>query len=174
MPVIAAEIIWTYSGGASNTDPNACLGGAISTAGGGVIDTNVSNDLWDDVSAAETAAGDTEYRGFYIKNTNGSSTFTDCRFYFSSNTTSATEELDIALADEAVTTTIEVIANESTAPVGPTFSHPTTYAGGLQLNGATGLIAGAYKGLWMRRVVNAGTAAQDDNAATCVCEGTTV
>lgn len=174
MSVVAADIEWRYSGGAANTDPNACLGGAISTAGAGLIDTNVINDLWDNVSAAETAAGDTEYRGFYIKNTNGSSTFTDCRFYFSSDTTSATEELDIALDAAAVTTSMSTIANESTAPSGPTFSHPTTYAGGLALNTTTGLIAGAYKGLWMRRVVNAGTAAQAANAATCVCEGTTV
>lgn len=174
MPVAAADIVWTYSGGASNTDPNACLGGAISTAGGGIIDDNVDNDLFDDVSAAESAAGDTEYRGFYIKNTHGSLTLTDARVYCTSNTTSATEEIDIALADEAVTTTIEIIANESTAPVGPTFSHPTTYAGGLQLNGATGLIAGAYKGIWMRRTVDAGTAAQSADSSTWICEGTTI
>src|SRR4051812_4807333 len=174
MSVVAADIVWTYSGGAANTDPNACLGGIISTAGAGIIDTNVINDLWDNVSAAETAAGDTEYRGFYIKNTNGSSTFTDCRIYCSSDTTSSTEELDIAIDAAAVTTAMSTIANESTAPVGPTFTHPTTYAGGIQLNGATGLIAAAYKGIWMRRVVNAGTAAQAANAATFVCEGTTV
>lgn len=174
MPVTAAEIVWRYSGGAANTDPNACLGGAISTAGAGIIDDNVDNDLFDDVSAAESAAGDIEYRGFYIRNTNGTLTLTDARVYCTVNTTSATEEIDIALADEAVSTTIEIIANENTAPVGPTFSHPTTYAGGLQLNGATGLIADAYKGLWMRRTVNAGTAAQSANSSTWICEGTTI
>lgn len=174
MPVSAADIVWRYSGGAGNTDPNACLGGAISTAGAGIIDDNVDNDLFDDVSASESSAGDTEYRGFYIRNTNGSSTLTDARIYCSSNSTSTTEEIDVALADEAINTTIETIANENTAPVGPSFSHPTTYAGGLQLNGSTGLAANDYKGLWFRRTVNSGTTAQAANTSTWICEGTTI
>jgi hypothetical protein len=173
MSVIASEIEWRYSGGAANTDPNACLGGAISTAGGGLVDDNVDNDLFDDVSAAETLAGDIEYRGIYIKNTNGTFALTDASIFCTVNTTSTTEEIDIALADEAVSTTIETIANESTAPVGPTFSHPVAH-GTLQLNGSTGLIAGAYKGVWFRRTVNAGTAAQAANTSTWKVQGDTL
>jgi hypothetical protein len=172
MSIVAADIEWRYSGGAANTSAAACLGGAISTAGGGVIDTGVKNDLFDDVSSAEASAGDTEYRGIYIKNNHASITLEDARVYVSADSSSADDEIDIALADEAVTTTIETIANEGTAPVGPVFSHPTTYAGGLALNGTTGLVAQAYKGVWVRRVVNAGAAA-GSITATLKVEGQT-
>ncbi len=146
----------------------------MSTVAGGLIDDNVANDLFDNVSSAETTAGDTEYRGFYVKNNHGSLTLSDARIFVSANTTSTTEELDIALADEAVSTTIETIADESTAPVGPVFSHPTTYAAGLVLNSTTGLVAAAYKGMWIRRVVNAGTAAQTANVGTLTVQGDTL
>lgn len=45
MPIVAADIVFRYSGGAANVDPNASLGGARSTAGGGVIDNAVLHDL---------------------------------------------------------------------------------------------------------------------------------
>jgi hypothetical protein len=172
MPVAASDIQFRYSGGTTNTSANACLGGAMSTDAGGVIDDAVKNDLFDDVSAAEATAGDTEYRGFYAKNNHGTLTLIDARVYISSNTSSADTTFDIALADEAVNTTIETIANESTAPVGPTFTAPTTYASGLQLNGATGLTAGSYRGVWIRRTVNTGAAATSDSG-TLKVEGET-
>lgn len=173
MPIVASDLQFRYSGGASNADPNACLGGAISTAGGGSIDDAVDNDLFDDVSASEASAGDTEYRGWYAKNNHGTLTLVDARVYISSNTTSADTTFDIALADEAVNTTIETIANESTAPVGPSFTAPSTYATGLQLNGATGLTAGSYRGVWIRRTVNAGAAAATGDSGTLKVEGET-
>lgn len=151
MPTAASDLEWRLSGGAANTDPNASLGGAISTAGGGLIADAVDNNLFDDVSSAETTAGDTEYRGLYLKNVHATITMQDIRVFF----TTAADDLDIALPSEAVNTSIATIANESTAPVGPTFSHPTTYAGGLALNSTTGLTAGSYRGLWVRRVVPA-------------------
>src|SRR3954468_12750947 len=132
MPIVAADIEFRYSGGAANTDPNASLGGAISTAGGGTIDNAVLHDLWDPVSSAESTPGDTEYRGFYVKNAHGSLTLIDARIYF----TTAADDLDIGLASAAAGSSMASIANESTNPEsgGITFSHPTTYAGGLQLN----------------------------------------
>lgn len=173
MPVAASDIQFRYSGGAANTSAAACLGGAMSTAGAGVVDDNVKNDLFDDVSSAETTAGDVEYRAIYIKNNHASIALTDASIYISSNSTSTTEEVDIALADEAVDTTIETIANESTAPVGPTFTHPTA-AGTLKLNSTTGLAAQSFKGVWLRRTVDAGTTAQANNAFTLAVTGDTL
>jgi hypothetical protein len=173
VPIIASDIEFRYSGGAANTDPNACLGGAISTAGAGVVDTGVKNDLFDDVSSAEAAAGDIEYRGIYVKNNHGSITYEDCRVYISTDSANASDVIDIALADEAVTTTIETIANEGTAPVGPTFTHPTTYAGGLALNSTTGLAAAGYKGVWVRRTITAGAASGSITDNTLKVEGNT-
>lgn len=173
MSIVAADIAYRYSGGAGNTDPNACLGGAISTAGAGSIDDNVKNDLFDDVSSAQALAGSVEYRGFYIRNdTGGGLTLQDARIYVSSDTTSADDELDIAIAVEAVSVTMGTIANEGTAPVGPVFSHPTSYAAGLQLNAATGLAPAAFRGVWIRRTVNAGAASTSDTG-TLKVEGQT-
>lgn len=169
MAIVAADIEFRYSGGTGNTDPNAALGGAMSTSGSGVIDNAVLHDLFDLVSSAEASAGDTEYRGIYIKNNHGSLTLSDARVYF----TTASDDLDVALADEAVNSTIETIANESTAPVGPTFSHPTTYGTGLQLNSTTGLTSGSNKGLWIRRVVPSSAGAESAHSETIKVEGDT-
>lgn len=149
MPV-AADILYRYSGGAGNTDPSASLGGVMSTAGGGTIDDNVLHDLFDLVTGAERAAGDVEYRGFYIHNSHGSETLIGAVIWISTDNA----EIDIALADEAVGATMETIANESTAPVGPVFTHPTTEAGGLVIGD---IPAGSRKGIWIRRTIAQGS-----------------
>lgn len=159
MPIVASDIEFRYSGGSGNTSANACLGGAISTAGGGTADTGVKNDLFDDVTSSEAAAGSVEYRGIYVKNNHGTITLEDARIWVSSDTSSASDELDIGVAVEAVNASMATIANETTAPTSVVFSHPTTYAGGLALNGSTGLTAGSFKGVWVRRTVTAGAGA---------------
>jgi hypothetical protein len=169
MSVVASDIEYRYSGGAANTDPNACLGGAISTAGGAVLDDNVANDLFDDVSSAEQSAGDVEYRGIYIKNANGSTTLQDARTYITSQS-----ELALGVAVEAVSTTMATIANESTAPTSVSFTTPSTYSGGLALNSTTGLAAGAYRGLWVRRTIGAGAASGTRSTETIVAQGDTL
>ena len=174
MPIVAADIQFRYSGGTTNTSAAACLGGAMSTDAAGVIDTGVANDLWDDVASAEASAGDTEYRGFYIKNNHATLTYSDARAYISPNTTSADDTFAIAIADEAVNNAEETIANESTAPVGPVFSSPADYATGLALNTTTGLTGTSYKGMWIRRVVTASAAALTNNSGTVAVQGDTL
>lgn len=170
MSIIASEILHQLSGGGSNTDPNASLGGVISTTA--IVD-NATGNLFDSVSASEASSGDVEYRGFYAKNNNGTLTLGDARAYISQATTSADDELDIGIAVEGVSTTMATIANESTAPTSVTFSRPTTYAGGLQLNSTTGLAPAAYRGIWVRRTVNAAAAAATGVTAILKIEGTT-
>lgn len=160
MPIASADIQFRLSGGASNSDVNASLGGVISSTG--ITDASANN-LFDDVSGAESAAGDIEYRGIYIRNNDGTRTLVDARIYISALTSSADTELDIAIDGGAVDATMETIANESTAPSGETFSRPTTYSGGLQLNGSTGLAPGIKKGVFVRRTVTAGAAAAADS-----------
>lgn len=170
MPIVAGDIKFILSGGASNTDPNAALGGAISTAGGGVITTDILNNVWDNVSGDEAAAGDTEYRAIFIKNTHGSLTLTGAKVWISSNTTSANDTVSIALAGEGINNTIETVANESTAPSGETFSAPSSFAAGLSLGN---LGAGQAHGLWIRRVVDASAAAANANPYTLSVQGET-
>lgn len=171
MPIVASDIIFRLSGGAANTDPNASLGGAITTGGGlSIITTDSLNNVWDDVSGAESSAGDTEYRAIFIKNNHGTLTYTGAKVWISSNTTSADDTIEIALADEGINNTIETIANESTAPVGPTFSAPTTFAGGLSLGN---LAAGQAHGIWIKRIVNTNAQAANANPYTLSVQGET-
>lgn len=170
MPIVASDIQYRLSGGTSNTDPNAALGGAISTAGGGLITTDTLNNVWDNVSGAESSSGDTEYRAIFIKNNHGSLTLTGAKVWISSNTTSADDTIEIALADEGINNTIETIANESTAPSGPSFSAPTSFGTGLSLGN---LANGQAHGIWIKRIVSAAAAAANANPYTLSVQGET-
>lgn len=65
---------------------------------------------------------------------------------------------------------LQTIANESTAPVGPTFTHPTSKVTGLS---PVDLRPGGMFGIWERRVVPASCAAHTNNTNTVRTEGTT-
>lgn len=170
MPILTADIVFRLSGGAANTDPNASLGGARSTAGGGVITSGVANNLFDNVAGDEHAAGaDTEYRGFYVLNNHGSLSLQSPKFWIDSLTSSADTEFDIALAGEGLNATMETVANESTAPAGEVFTRPTTKGAGLSL---PTIPFGQHHGLWVRRTVNQNAAAANDTGSLRV-EGDT-
>ena len=130
MAIVAGDIIFRLSGGAGNSDPDLSLGGVISSTA--ITDASVEN-LFDNVSGAESTAGDTEYRGFYVLNNHGSLTWQSVKLWISTETPSADSLIDIALAGEGVDVTMETIANESTAPVGESFTHPTSAGAGLSL-----------------------------------------
>lgn len=62
--VTSSDIVFTYSGGASNTDPASSLGGDSSL-------TAISNrKLFSDITAEQSKAGRVDYRCFYLKNNN--------------------------------------------------------------------------------------------------------
>lgn len=165
MPIVAGDIVWRYTGGAANTNPNASLGGVMSTVAGGTIDDSVVNDLWDNVSGAESAAGDVEYRSYYIQNNHGSLQWQSPMFWISSLTSSPDTEFDVGLDAAAVgtETTNSTSADEGTAPSpAVTFSRPTSKATGLALGSMN---AGQEKAVWQRRTVTAGAAAASDSGA---------
>lgn len=155
---MAASLELRLSGGAANTSAAAALGGARSTAGGGVVATALTaNSIFDDVSGAEEQAGDIEYRGLYIYNS-GNQTAESVKVWLT-DTTDADTTIAIALAGEGLNVTMETIANEGAAPVGETFSTPTTEGGGLSMGN---IPAGQFYGLWVRRTVVAGGGASND------------
>ena len=117
-----------------------------------MITTDTLNNVWDDVSGAESSSGDTEYRAIFIKNTHGTITYTGAKVWISSNTTSTDDTIEIALAGEGINNTIETVGNESTAPAGESFSAPTSFATGLSLGN---LAAGQAHGVWIKRIVTA-------------------
>lgn len=158
MPILNSEIKYYLSGGAGNSNPNASLGGVIST-------TELGSNGFDDVSSAEATAGTVEYRCVYVKNTNSTLTLIGAKVYLSANTPSATTNVDIGLGTSAVNGTEQTVANESTAPSGVSFSAPANFAAGLTIGD---LAPGATKAIWMRRTVNAGTAAVADSFTLAV------
>src|SRR5215471_7155748 len=94
MPIVATDIHFRLSGGAANSNQNAALGGAKSTT------TDASASLFDDVTGAESAAGDTEYRGIYVSNEHGTLAYLAPRVWVSPDTPSPDTDADLALALE--------------------------------------------------------------------------
>lgn len=152
MPVASGDIDFFLSGGSGNTDPDASHGGAISST------QATSNSLFDDVSASEALAGDTEYRCIYVKNSHATLTLLAAKIFIQSNTTG--NRIAIALGGEGKNGTAETVANENTAPVGEAFSQPTDYAGGLSL---TDLAPGDTFPVWVRRTIPAAAGAATDS-----------
>lgn len=156
MAIKANELDLRLSGGASNINPASSLGGIISTHD--VVAEAIVNNLFDSVSSAEATAGSTEYRCYYVKNTSTSTWFSS-EVWIQQDTSSATTNIDIGLdpagAGDGVSTGVATtIVNETTAPAGVVFTHPTSSPG---LNIGT-LTAGQCQAIWVKRVVNAGTA----------------
>lgn len=163
MAIVATDLKFYHSGGASNSNPAASLGGAISSA-------QVGSDLFDDVAVAEAAAGDTEYRAYFVKNTSATDTAYSVVVWIASNTLATSTALQIALADEGVANTIETVGNESTAPTGPTFSDADSFANALTIGNLT---PGQAHGVWVKRVVSVTTAAFANDTATLRVRGNT-
>lgn len=156
---MAATLELRLSGGASNTDPNAALGGARSTQAGGIVPTSLTaNSLFDDVTGAEEQAGDTEYRCVYVRNS-GDVAAQNTVIWLSANTADADTTIDIGLGTSAVDGTEQTVANENTAPSSVTFSAPSTEGGGLSIGT---LNASSHKAVWLRRTVNATAGASND------------
>jgi len=154
--IVASDIVMRLSGGSGNTDPNASLGGAKSTT---AVTDNTLNNLWDNVSGAESTAGDTEYRCVYIHNGHGSLTAYSSKIWIDTDTTSSYTAIYLGLGTSAVNGTEQTVANESTAPTGVTFSQPGV---GTELS-IGDLPFGQHKAVWIKRIVTAGGTAQDND-----------
>jgi hypothetical protein len=163
MSIVSTDIKIYLSGGAANADPDLALGGAISA-------TQMGTDIFDVVSSAEASAGDTEYRGVYIKNTHGTLTLTSAKVWIQSNTPSTDSAITIALCDEGANATMETIGDEDTAPTGPSFVTAVDEANALSLGN---LAAGSYYGIWIKRVVGTSAVAYANDTFTLRVKGDT-
>jgi hypothetical protein len=128
--------------------------------GGIKSSTASSTTIFDDVSSAEAAAGDVEYRLVYIHNAHATLSYQTAAVWIQTQTPSASTDVAIGLAAAGLNATETAVANESTAPVGVIFSAPSTFAGGLALGT---IPAGQHFGLWIRRTVSVGAASAADS-----------
>lgn len=159
MPIISTDIVYRLSGGSGNTDTNASLGGVKSST---AIGAGVHN-LFDVVSSAESSAGDTEYRCFYVHNAHATLTMQNSVIWIQSNTTSADTSIEIGLGSSAVNGTEQTVANESTAPTGVTFSAPANQGAALSIGNVP---PGEHKAVWVKRIVNVASSAYNNDTAT--------
>lgn len=174
MAIVAADLKFKLSinttPGNTNAqaDPNDSLGGYMSST---EITTATDNNLFDDISGAENAALDVEYRGIFVHNDHGTLALQSATVWISGEV-SGGADVDIALDGTAAspenqggTPQMERVANESTAPSGETFSHPTTQAGGLSLGN---LAANTCRGVWLRRTATDSAALAADGVTLSI------
>jgi hypothetical protein len=174
MAVVSTDLKWYYSGGSANADANASLGGEISSV---EITSNLLQNLFDNVSAAEASAGSTEYRCAYLKNTNGADTVNDMKLWISSNTPSTTTRVDIALDPAGIGNGVSpgmatTIADETTAPSGVSFANSPDPVDASTAIAIGNLTTGECQAVWFRRVVDSGTAALAHDPVTVTASGT--
>jgi len=153
MAIISTDIKYKLSGGVSNTNPNLSLGGVRST-------TDASTNLLDDVSSAEATSGDIEYRCVYVNNTHATLTLLGAKLWIQANTPSASTDAAIGLGTAGLNATEQTVADENTAPIGVTFSNPSSFASGLTLGD---IPATQHYSIWIRRTVTAGAPAAADS-----------
>ncbi len=142
---------WYYSGGSANSDPNASLGGAKSSVS---VGTGL-NGLFDDVSGAESEAGDTEYRCVYYMNETGETIY-DVHVYILSQP-SGDDSFQIGKDLAGKNATADTVADEDTAPdPAVTFATAPDYDNGIDLGD---LADDDYYAIWVKRIVPAAATA---------------
>jgi len=165
MAISAVDLKFFLSGGAVNSDPNASLGGAISST---QITDNTLNNLFDKVTGDESSAGDTEYRAFYVKNDHATLTLENAYVWIQTNTP-GNDSVQIG-KESASGSPIQSVANESTAPSGISFSDAASKGAGLALGD---LAPGVVYGIWIKRVVPSSCPAYDNDSFVIKFEGDT-
>lgn len=96
----------------------------------------------------------------FSQNANATLTLIAPKLWIQANTPSATTTVALGLGSSAQGGTEQTVANEATAPSAVSFTEPTNFAGGIALDD---IPAGGHRAVWIRRTVNAGTAAVADS-----------
>lgn len=175
MAIVASDIVKRYSVAAAAGDTTAgtaatSLGDQISTT---VITDATLNNLFDDVSGAESAAGDVEYRCIFILNNHATLTLQGATIEVLSQTAGG-GSIDIALDNIAVSAKgsgsaqAATVANESTSPGANAGSFG---AGPLTIGD---IPPGQCKGVWLRRTVGAGASGVNPDGAVLRVTGDTL
>ena len=176
MPLSSLDIVFYYTGNATGPSNNTLsLGGTISPY---TIPDATPNNILDDVTGDESAAGDTEYRGIAIKDTNTTYSMINPKVWISGyvRAASGADTIYIARSTFALNAnTMGVCTNESTAPneTGLTWIAEGSPSSTIDFSPGT-LNPGNWFGLWLKRVVPAGASAFSNRSFTIVvqCETT--
>lgn len=128
--------------------------------------SNIPDQLFDDVSKADSFNGDIEYRCYYIKNVHDTDSFLDIVLFMGQQPTPGSVAFGKdpngpgdGLAYGAAVT----VANENTAPLGVSFSTNNSEPGGVSVGE---LAPGECIGVWLRRTVTARNTTSNSGSAT--------
>ena len=152
MAVLTTDLKQYLSGGAANTSGDASIGGAKSTT----VASTALDGLYNQFIGAETTAGGDFYRCLYLTNDSGTSTLVNATFWLDEVGANANTTATIGLGAAAKNFSETAVANETTAPVGVTFSAPSTKATGIIL---PDLLPGEYQAIWVKYTLAAATPA---------------
>lgn len=158
MAIVAGDIKLYLSGGAGNSNPNASLGGVISTTE--VVDNTLHN-LFDRTTGTEAIAGDTEYRCIYIKNIHATLTYLGALIWIQTQTPDTQTSIEIGLGTSAISGIEQTIVNENTAPTGITWTALTLEANALSIGD---MLAGEWKAIWVKRIVGVASSVYDNDS----------
>jgi hypothetical protein len=157
---------------AAQPDPNQSLGKYISTTD--MVDATLNN-LFDDITGDENAAGTVDYRCIFIYNAHATLTLLSAVVWLSAevaggaNAAIAVDNV-AASAIGATAAQADQIATETTAPTAVgAFSSPTTKAAGLVLGN---IAPGQCRAIWVRRTATNSVALNNDGVTVRV-EGDT-
>lgn len=140
---IAANAKYTIKGGGSNPgyiNVSTTFGSLPTTTQSDTIAcANVANELFDDVSKAESYTGDSEYRCWYYKNTHPADPFLDVIVFIPTGTTPGTLSFgkDPAGVGNGVTRTISSLTRVSTTATAISVAHGYTTGQTVTISGAT-------------------------------------
>jgi hypothetical protein len=177
MPIASTDLLFKYStkiGAAGNTTAGTAagsLGKYISTT---PLQDAVLDNLFDDVTGDENAAGDVEYRCFFIHNNHGSLTLQRAVVWISSevaggaNTAIGLDPAGINVLGDS-DPQAATIATEQDPPTGVAFSAPASKATALEIGD---IPAGSVAAIWVRRTAT-NSAAQNNDGVTIRVEGDT-
>lgn len=152
MTIESADIGMFLTGGSANTNPNASLGGNVSTT---QVTTANLNNLFRRITDAEASSGVTLYRCVALKNRDAADELRNLVFYMVYDTKSG-DSLALYSKAQAGRNVVETpIANEFTAPTGGNISFiaAVNSSGGLKLGN---LDNGEFINVWLRYTVQPG------------------
>lgn len=182
MPIVTGDILFKLSttGGAAG---NTTAGTAATSFGKYISTTAVSgtalNSLFDNITGAENAANDVEYRCFFVHNNHGSITYQNVVVYLAGGDPAGGANVAIAVDSTAASAigsasaqALEIAdeGDSGTALSGLTFSAPTSAGTGLSLGN---IPAGSCRAVWIRRTANNSTAVSGETVTPTVSGDTT-
>ena len=156
MAITGADLKKLLTGGASNSDPNASIGGVVSSV---ELVNNMKNNLFDKVSAQEAEDGLEDYRCEALKNDHASLTYKGAKVWIRQQTTSSDTAVLIGASADGINTNPTAIADDSTAPTGVTFTSPATEAAAISIGD---IPPGEFFCYWTKRDVDPNAAAAAD------------